>query len=65
LAWGCCSKGLFDLRKARQALQWPTVQGVITRSEIKMDKDSEGVSYTPVIEYAYTVQGCDYRSHSL
>jgi len=62
---GLLGKGLFDLRKARQALQWPTTQGVITRSEIKIHADSEGTSYTPVIEYAYTVQGRDYCSNSL
>lgn len=53
-------------KKASEALAWPTVLGRITRSEVERsestDEDGTSYSYTPRIEYAYTVMGQNYTS---
>ncbi len=53
-------------QKAAEALNWPTVLGRVTRSEIERsestDEDGTSYSYTPKIEYVYQVLGQDYNS---
>lgn len=62
---GLLFKGIFDRHNAQQALHWPTVPGVVTRSEIKITSDSDGDTYTPAVEYTYAVEGRKYCSNSL
>ena len=53
-------------QKAAEALNWPTVLGIVTRSEIERressDEDGTSYSYTPNIEYEYQVGGQNYSS---
>ena len=40
-----------------QAEHWPTTPGVITASDLKVDSDSDGTTYTAKIEYTYSPDG--------
>jgi hypothetical protein len=43
---------------ARATSSWPTVEGVVTSSEVRMKEDSSGdARYVPEITYRYTVDG--------
>jgi hypothetical protein len=59
---GRLRKGLVELRKARQVLRWPTVPGVVTLSKLTTHMGRDGLNFTSVVEYAYTVAGREYRS---
>ncbi len=56
-------------QKAAEALNWPTVLGRVTRSEIERsestDEDGTSYSYTPKIEYVYHVLGQDYTNNKV
>ena len=43
------------LSNARNSVNWPTVTGVITESELKTHSDSDGTTYSAAITYHYTV----------
>ncbi|MDX1251841.1 MAG: DUF3592 domain-containing protein [Gammaproteobacteria bacterium] len=45
------------IAKARKTSQWPTVEGVIERSELASDADD----LLPGIEFSYTVNGQNHR----
>ena len=64
--------GVFDFMIGRSAWQsWAAnssfveVPVVITRAEVKVDSSGEGTSYTPNIEYRYTVDGEEYSGNRL
>ncbi|QQE10631.1 DUF3592 domain-containing protein [Planctomycetota bacterium] len=40
-----------------KAKNYPTVEGVVTSSEIERHQDSDGTTYTAIIEYRYEVAG--------
>lgn len=52
------------LTNARVSEGWPTVEGRVVRSEVDHSTDAEGGdSYTPEIEYEYTVDGLEYENN--
>jgi ABC-type multidrug transport system fused ATPase/permease subunit len=58
-------------RTAKGAQSWPTIAGKVVRSEVESyeervgDKGSLSRFYRPVVEYAYTVNGQDYRGNQI
>tara|TARA_Y100001960_G_scaffold334048_1_gene444172 strand:+ start:8346 stop:8861 length:516 start_codon:yes stop_codon:yes gene_type:complete len=55
-----------EVKKERATLQWPTVIGKITYSQVASEysRDSDGRTtkmYYPNIKYDYTVEGVDYK----
>lgn len=61
-------------RTAKQAATWPTVRGNIVKSEVEeyqeRDEDNEGrtrwrTAYRPAVEYAYPVNGREYRGNQI
>ena len=48
---------------AKASTNWPTVEGVVTQSEVRTSKDSDsGTMYSAHVQYEYTVFGQLYRS---
>lgn len=54
-----------EVRKSQHSAKWPTTAGTITRSEIKVESDSDSTSYLPDIEFEYTVGESSHRSTSV
>lgn len=52
---------VYEPASAAQVSRWPTVQGVVTRSELKTLGSGDVRFYQPIIEYTYTV---DQREHT-
>jgi hypothetical protein len=48
------------LQNAQASANWPSVQGQVTSSEVERSTDSEGTSYLPQVDYAYTVNDVRY-----
>ena len=44
------------LNNAKNSVNWPTVPGVITRSELKHHDSDDGTTYSAAITYRYTVE---------
>lgn len=53
-------------RMSRTATGWPATPGTVMRSEVHEERDNasgvRSTSYRPIVEYAYTVAGNEYRS---
>lgn len=62
---GLLGYGLLSTVEALQSRSWPSVQGAVTvsRMDSYIDKDEDGatVMYKAVIQYAYQVDGRQYR----
>jgi len=54
-----------EVRKSLRSAKWPTTRGTITRSDIKVESDSESTSYLPDIEFEYTVGESNHRCTSV
>lgn len=68
LSVGVLSVGLAirNLLKGSASRRWPQVQGRILRALVLVQTESEGGdSYTPQVEYEYTVEGIEYRGKRL
>lgn len=67
---GLCLYGLFVLLRSRRYRRYPTAVGVMTRLELAERKGYNRISdrlvssYTPVMEYQYTVDGKAYTGRS-
>lgn len=44
-------------RKSKASLQWPSVPGTVLSSEMVTDRTGDIVTFTPVVRYAYMVNG--------
>jgi MFS family permease len=44
-------------RKAKESLQWPSVPGTVLSSRLVPDTSGDIASFTPVVTYAYVVNG--------
>lgn len=51
-----------QIRLAKQVMSWKTVTGVVVRSQIRVESDAEGDTYTPEITCSYDIDGRSYRS---
>src|SRR4051794_29330630 len=65
--WSLCTL-MFDVKLVggivhqAQARHWPITRGRVVAATIKVESDSEsGTSYTPRIEYVYTVDGVNHE----
>ncbi len=48
---------------ARASEAWPTVPGAVLSSEVRVSPDPEGGhDYAPIVQYAYSVDGKEYRA---
>lgn len=55
--------GLNRFEQAKQSSSWPTVEGVITRSEVDTQRDSEGgMTYHADISYKYSIDEAVFSS---
>lgn len=58
-------------KKAEAAQSWPVVEGRVLLAEVKQHRyhDSRShrtrVSYEPVVNYSYAVEGCDYTGKKI
>ena len=41
---------------------WPKAPAVMTKSFLRVFEDSDGISYTPELDFAYSVDGIEYHS---
>ena len=57
--------GTLDVNNATGSDSWPSVKGIITKSYVSLhyDIESSTTSYSPMIEYTYTVDGKDYSNN--
>jgi hypothetical protein len=65
IASGCLGFGISEFLKARRALDWPHVAGIVVSSSIGDRRYYHGgkemVSYHPLVSYRYAVDGQEYR----
>ncbi len=65
LGLAIANHGMKEVLKSRRSTRWPTTEGLITRSEVKVDRDGGCTSYSPDIEFSYTIGEKAYRSTSV
>src|SRR5437016_4253076 len=52
--------GFTILQSARASQTWILTDGQITKSEVISNSDSDGVTYSPEIQYSYLINGQDH-----
>ena len=50
-----------SVRRAAESTDWPIVEGSVIGSSLKVIQDSNQHRFRPLVEYAYSVDGKDYR----
>jgi hypothetical protein len=60
VGFGLLGYSLYNGRLAAMAKRWPTVEGQITKCELKASTDSDGTTYTANVSYSYAVDGTLY-----
>jgi len=56
---GFVAYGLYKQADARR--RFVATPGTVTSARVEVDRDEDGTTYTPVIEYRYSVGGVEYR----
>jgi hypothetical protein len=54
-----------DIQTAMETSQWEQTVGTIILSEVFEEKNSDGITHKPLIEYTYTVHGTDYTGKTI
>lgn len=53
------------VRNARASASWPTVQGMITETDLEFSTDEDGDTWTPRVAYTYLVNGISYENFTI
>jgi hypothetical protein len=61
LGIGLTFLGTVKLKKAAETKNWPSVNGIITGSDVS----SSGTKYYPLVNYSYTLYGIEYSSNTI
>jgi len=59
--------GIRDARYADESINWPYAPGIITESYVwkQEDEETSTVSYSPIVEYTYIVNGREYKNDKI
>ena len=53
------------VRRAEESAHWPIAEGSVIAASMKVIADAEQSRFRPLVEYAYSVGGRDYRSRRI
>ena len=59
-------RGIQTIKTAIETKKWLYTLGEIVRSDVSESDDDDGKKfYTPVVEYTYSVNGCQYKGNTI